>query len=73
MLPPAVDQGLGTLVWGSIAGGLLSGKYRRSVETPGSRHLTEWNEPRVYNEDKLYDTIEEPWRLVRVLGSPQRR
>jgi aryl-alcohol dehydrogenase-like predicted oxidoreductase len=60
LVPVAVDQGLGILVWSPIAGGLLSGKYRRGVEAPaGSRHLTEWNEPPVYDEDKLYDTIEE--------------
>src|SRR5512133_2166393 len=60
IVPAAVDQGIGILVWSPIAGGLLSGKYRRSVEPPaGSRHLTEWNEPPVYDEDKLYDTIEE--------------
>ena len=59
-MPVAVDQGLGILVWSPIAGGLLSGKYRRGVEAPaGSRHLTEWSEPPVYDEDKLYDTIEE--------------
>jgi aryl-alcohol dehydrogenase-like predicted oxidoreductase len=60
LVPVAVDQGLGILVWSPIAGGLLSGKYRRDVEAPaGSRHLTEWNEPPVYDEDKLYDTVEE--------------
>jgi len=60
IVPVAVDQGLGILVWSPIAGGLLSGKYRRGVEAPaGSRHLTEWNEPPVHDEDKLYDTIEE--------------
>jgi aryl-alcohol dehydrogenase-like predicted oxidoreductase len=59
LLPLAVDQGLGTLVWSPLAGGLLSGKYRRGQQAPeGSRHLTEWNEPPVYDEDKLYDTIE---------------
>ena len=59
IVPVAVDQGLGILVWSPIAGGLLSGKYRRGVEAPaGSRHLTEWNEPPVYDEDKLYDTVE---------------
>jgi aryl-alcohol dehydrogenase-like predicted oxidoreductase len=60
IVPVAVDQGIGILVWSPIAGGLLSGKYRRGVEAPaGSRHLTEWNEPPVYDEEKLYDTIEE--------------
>ena len=59
LLPLAVDQGLGTLVWSPLAGGLLSGKYRRDQDAPeGSRHLTEWNEPPVYDEDGLYDTID---------------
>jgi aryl-alcohol dehydrogenase-like predicted oxidoreductase len=60
LVPLAVDQGLGILVWSPIAGGLLSGKYRRDVEAPaGSRHLSEWSEPPVYDEDQLYDIIEE--------------
>ena len=60
IVPVAVDQGIGILVWSPLAGGLLSGKYRRGVDAPaGSRHLTEWNEPPVHDEDKLYDTIEE--------------
>jgi aryl-alcohol dehydrogenase-like predicted oxidoreductase len=59
LVPLSVDQGVGILVWSPIAGGLLSGKYRRGVDAPaGSRHLTEWDEPPVHDEDKLYDTIE---------------
>jgi aryl-alcohol dehydrogenase-like predicted oxidoreductase len=59
LIPAGLDQGLGTLVWSPLAGGLLSGKYRRGRDAPeGSRHLTEWNEPPVYDEDGLYDTID---------------
>jgi aryl-alcohol dehydrogenase-like predicted oxidoreductase len=59
LLPLAVDQGIGTLVWSPLAGGLLSGKYRRNQQPPeGSRHLTDWNEPPIHDQDKLYDTIE---------------
>jgi aryl-alcohol dehydrogenase-like predicted oxidoreductase len=59
LVPLAVDQGLGVLVWSPLAGGLLSGKYRRGQQAPaGSRHLSDWNEPPVYDQDKLYDTIE---------------
>jgi aryl-alcohol dehydrogenase-like predicted oxidoreductase len=59
IVPMALDQGLGILVWSPIAGGLLSGKYRRGVQPPeGSRHLTDWDEPPVYDEDRLYNTIE---------------
>jgi aryl-alcohol dehydrogenase-like predicted oxidoreductase len=59
LLPLAVDQGLGVLVWSPLAGGLLSGKYRRGVIPPeGSRHLTDWNEPPVHDQDCLYDIVD---------------
>jgi aryl-alcohol dehydrogenase-like predicted oxidoreductase len=59
IVPSAIDQGLGVLIWSPLAGGLLSGKYRRGAPPPpGSRHASEWSEPPVYDEDKLYDTIE---------------
>ena len=59
LIPAAVDQGLGVLVWSPLAGGLLSGKYRRGRDAPaGARQLTDWDEPPVYDEGKLYDTVE---------------
>jgi aryl-alcohol dehydrogenase-like predicted oxidoreductase len=59
ILPACLDQGLGVLVWSPIAGGLLSGKYRRGVEPPeGSRHLSDWSEPPVHDEDALYDLVD---------------
>ena len=59
IVPSAIDQSLGLLIWSPLAGGLLSGKYRRGQPPPkGSRHASEWSEPPVYDEDKLYDTIE---------------
>ncbi len=59
LIPAAVDQGLGVLVWSPLAGGLLSGKYRRDRTPPGtSRQLTDWGEPPVYDRDKLYDTVD---------------
>jgi aryl-alcohol dehydrogenase-like predicted oxidoreductase len=59
LVPITIDQGLGILVWSPLAGGLLSGKFRRNQPPPkGSRHLNDWNEPPVYDQEKLYDTIE---------------
>jgi aryl-alcohol dehydrogenase-like predicted oxidoreductase len=59
LIPAAVDQHLGVLVWSPLAGGLLSGKYRRGQQPPaGSRHLSDWDEPPVYDQEKLYDTVE---------------
>ena len=59
IVPSAIDQGLGLLIWSPLAGGLLSGKYRRGASAPaGSRHAGKWSEPPIYDEDRLYDTIE---------------
>jgi aryl-alcohol dehydrogenase-like predicted oxidoreductase len=59
LVPVALDQGVGILVWSPLAGGLLSGKYRRGQDAPeGSRHLTDWNEPPVHDEDQLYDIVD---------------
>ena len=59
LIPLSVDQGLGVLVWSPLAGGLLSGKYRRNTEAPaGSRQLTDWDEPPVYDTDGLHDIVD---------------
>jgi aryl-alcohol dehydrogenase-like predicted oxidoreductase len=59
LVPIAVDQGIGILVWSPLAGGLLSGKYRRGVEWPeGSRALTDWGEPPVRDQERLYDIVD---------------
>ena len=70
LLPAGLDQGLGTLVWSPIAGGLLSGKYRRGQDGPeGSRHVGDWDEPPVHDPDALYDLIDV---LVEVGDAPRR-
>jgi aryl-alcohol dehydrogenase-like predicted oxidoreductase len=59
LVPITLDQGLGILVWSPLAGGLLTGKYRRGQDAPeGSRRFEGWSEPPIYDEDRLYDTIE---------------
>ncbi|HEY0240920.1 MAG TPA: aldo/keto reductase [Friedmanniella sp.] len=59
LVPVSIDQGLGILVWSPLAGGLLSGKYRRGQDAPeGTRRFQGWSEPPVENEDQLYDTID---------------
>jgi aryl-alcohol dehydrogenase-like predicted oxidoreductase len=59
LVPITLDQGLGILVWSPLAGGLLSGKYRRNQKTPeGTRHFNDWGEPPVHNEEQLYNVID---------------
>ena len=70
LVPVSLDQGLGILVWSPLAGGLLSGKYRRGEQGPeGSRHLTDWNEPPVRNEDQVYDIVDALVEIAEEHGS----
>jgi aryl-alcohol dehydrogenase-like predicted oxidoreductase len=59
LIPLAIDEDLGVLVWSPLAGGLLSGKYRRGVEPPaGARQTTPWGEPPVYDRERMYRIID---------------
>ncbi len=61
LLPIAVDQGVGVQVWSPIAGGLLSGKFRRDKKPDDvSRHTSGWKEPPIRDEERL-------WRIVDAL------
>ena len=67
LLPAALDQGLGVLVWSPLAGGLLTGKYRRGEAVPGgTRRFAGWTEPPVEDENKLYAIID---RLMEVAAA----
>jgi aryl-alcohol dehydrogenase-like predicted oxidoreductase len=59
LVPIALDQGVGIQVWSPIAGGLLSGKFRRNQPPPQlSRHVAGWGEPPIRDEDRLYRIID---------------
>ena len=59
LLPISLDQGIGLQVWSPIAGGLLSGKFRRNAPPPQlSRQLEGWGEPPIRDEKRLYDIID---------------
>lgn len=60
LVPMGIDQGVGILVWAPLAGGLLTGKFKRGMSGPeGSRHFAlQWHEPPIYNQDRLFDIVE---------------
>ena len=59
LIPATLDAGVGVLVWSPLAGGLLSGKYRRGQQAPeNSRDLQSWGEPPVRDQQLLYDIVE---------------
>ncbi len=58
LVPVALDQECSILVWSPLAGGLLSGKYGRDKEVSEGRRVEGWDEPPVYDTEKLYDIID---------------
>lgn len=59
LIPAAVDQNVGTLVWSPLGSGLLTGKVRRGQDVPSStRQGTDWAEPHVVDMERAYDIIE---------------
>src|SRR3954463_7097987 len=57
LIPLLNDQKVGLMVWSPLAGGLLSGKYGRNIQSPeGSRRIN-FDFPPV-NKEKAFDIIE---------------
>jgi aryl-alcohol dehydrogenase-like predicted oxidoreductase len=57
IVPMAQSEGLGILAWSPLAGGLLSGKYRRGTSGEGKGRRANFDFPPV-NLDRAYDLIE---------------
>jgi aryl-alcohol dehydrogenase-like predicted oxidoreductase len=57
LVPLCLDQGVGILIWSPLAGGALSGKYRRGKLKPEGGRLS--NNAPEYDEEKTYDIVEE--------------
>ncbi len=60
LLPMALDQNIGTLVWGPMGEGLLTGTVRRGVKTPSTSRqgAFDWVEPYVDDMERAYDIID---------------
>jgi aryl-alcohol dehydrogenase-like predicted oxidoreductase len=51
------DQQVGLMVWSPLAGGFLSGKYRRGAQGPEGARRTQFDFPPV-NQERAYSVIE---------------
>lgn len=67
LMPLARDQNLGVLVWGPLAGGLLSGKFRRDdpldrgrMAVPGTRDL--------FDPDNAFDVLDVAREIAEARG-----
>jgi aryl-alcohol dehydrogenase-like predicted oxidoreductase len=58
LMPLAVDQGIGTVVWSPLAGGALSGKLRRGQPVPENTRVSQLGLERAGDLDVMYDIID---------------
>ncbi|MGE3272084.1 MAG: aldo/keto reductase [Chloroflexota bacterium] len=62
LVPLALDQGIGGLIWSPLAGGFLTGKYRRGQAGPQDTRRPQRGDPGTIDEEKGYaivDVLEE--------------
>jgi aryl-alcohol dehydrogenase-like predicted oxidoreductase len=57
IIPAVQDQGVGVLVWSPLAGGLLSGKFRRDSESPEDARRSSFDFPPV-DKEKVYRIVD---------------
>ena len=58
LMPLAVDQGVGTVVWSPLAGGALSGKVSRGQPLPGGTRVSQLGLERAGDVERLYTIVE---------------
>ena len=57
LMPLAIDQGVGTVVWSPLAGGALSGKVRRGEPLPEGSRVSQLGLERAGDLERLYDIV----------------
>lgn len=62
VVPACRAYGVGTLVWGPLASGFLSGKYQKNQAPPTGSRLEAWQDTyKKYNNDRF-------WNIIDLLG-----
>jgi aryl-alcohol dehydrogenase-like predicted oxidoreductase len=70
LVPLCRDQGLGLVCWSPLAGGLLSGKYRRGAERPaGARVSDPASDWFGLDEELVYDVVDVLGEVAEVHGA----
>jgi aryl-alcohol dehydrogenase-like predicted oxidoreductase len=57
IIPMAQSEGISIIPWSPLAGGFLSGKFRRNITTVGNSRRDSFDFPPI-NKDKAYDIID---------------
>ena len=67
LVPLMLDQKLGLMVWSPLAGGFLSGKYRRNQQGAADDRRSNFDFPPI-NKEKAYDVIDAMDTIAQVRG-----
>jgi len=69
LVPCALDEGFGHIVWSPLAGGFLSGKFRRGQEAPNdSRRGRGWGDIVPIEDERGLDTVEVAAEIAEARG-----
>ncbi|MBP1647280.1 MAG: putative oxidoreductase [Bacteroidetes bacterium] len=68
LVPVCLDQGLGILPWGPLAGGFLTGKYRAHAPWPTGTRLRKPEDRFPFDEQKGYAIVDELDTIARAHG-----
>ncbi|MDP9299923.1 MAG: aldo/keto reductase [Actinomycetota bacterium] len=71
LVPIALDAGVGILVWSPLGGALLTGRWRRDAPPPSdTRRMRGWPDPPIYDQEKLWRTIDVLIEIAGARGCP---
>ena len=68
LMPLAIDQGVGTVVWSPLAGGALTGKVRRGEPVPSGPRVGQLGLDRAGDLERLYDIVDVLEEIARDVG-----
>jgi len=68
LIPMCQDQGLGIMVWSPLAGGFITGKYRRGQDSPEGSRRTTFDFPPI-DKDQGYDLVDKLDELAKAKDS----
>ena len=58
LVPLALDQGIGSLIWSPLSGGFLTGKYRRGESAPEDTRRPRRGDPGTIDEERGYAVLD---------------
>lgn len=70
LMPLAIDQRVGTIVWSPLAGGALSGKIRRRAPVPQGTRSSQLGLERAGDIERLYGVVDVLDAIAEEVGQP---